>query len=57
MKSKKFLKGDGGYDRVVWMTQNLKRIAGDAIPTELWDGIATEKDATTLSDLKAFLKK
>ena len=55
--SRKFLQADGGYARVVWMTENLKRTALRAIPEELRDSIAIESDATTLNGLKAFLKE
>lgn len=55
LKSSKFFQADGGYDRVVWMTSTLKTIAGDSIPEARKDLIATEKDATTLAELKGFL--
>jgi acetyl-CoA decarbonylase/synthase complex subunit beta len=55
LKSSKFFQADGGYDRVVWMTGTLKTIAGDSIPEERRSRIATEKEATTLAELKGFL--
>lgn len=55
LKSPKFFQADGGYDRVVWMTSSLKTIAGDSIPEERRDRIATEKEATTLKELEEFL--
>jgi acetyl-CoA decarbonylase/synthase complex subunit beta len=55
LKSSKFFQADGGYDRVVWMTGTLKTIAGDSIPEERMSRIATEKEATTLAELKRFL--
>ena len=57
MKAKKFLKGDGGWERVVWMTHNLKNATGDAIPAHLREHIATEHDVTTLKELKKFLNE
>ena len=57
LRSQKFLQADGGYQRVAWMSEFLKKAAGDAIPTELRDSIATENDARTLEDLEAFLKE
>jgi acetyl-CoA decarbonylase/synthase complex subunit beta len=57
LRSRKFLQADGGYQRVVWMTEFLKKAAGDAIPLELRDSIATENDARTLEELKTFLKE
>ncbi len=51
LKTKKFLKGDGGWQRVVWMPQALKaEMAADK------DWIATEADATNLTELADFLK-
>ena len=57
LHSRKFLQGDGGYNRVVWMTENLKKIAETTIPLNLKRAIATEKDVTTLEELKDFLNK
>jgi acetyl-CoA decarbonylase/synthase complex subunit beta len=54
--SKKFLQGDGGYRRVVWMAETLKRTANRAIPKDLRVAIATENEATTLEELIAFLE-
>ncbi|MFP3951566.1 MAG: hypothetical protein ACLFVP_05450 [Candidatus Bathyarchaeia archaeon] len=53
LHSPKFLQADGGYQRVVWMTERLKTFAGDAIPEEYRKRIATEKDATTINELKS----
>jgi CO dehydrogenase/acetyl-CoA synthase beta subunit len=39
------------------MSQFLKKAAGDAIPPELQDSIATENDARTLKELEDFLKE
>lgn len=57
MRSPKFLQADGGWNRVVWLPSNVKEKIQDAIPPELKDKIATEKDATNTTDLKAFLKE
>jgi acetyl-CoA decarbonylase/synthase complex subunit beta len=51
MKSAKFLQGDGGWERVVWITENLKKAAGDAIPAHLRDSLATDEDVKTVDDL------
>ena len=56
MRSPKFLSADGGYSRVVWMPSDLKQQIKEFIPAELFDCIATEKDAKTLPELKDFLK-
>lgn len=55
LKSPKFFQADGGYDRVVWMTGSLKTIAGDSIRENRKGRIATEKDATSLAEVKGFL--
>jgi acetyl-CoA decarbonylase/synthase complex subunit beta len=57
LRSRKFLQADGGYKRVVWMSEFLKKAAGDAIPSQLRGSIASENDARTLKDLEVFLKK
>ncbi|HEX58558.1 MAG TPA: CO dehydrogenase/CO-methylating acetyl-CoA synthase complex subunit beta [Methanomicrobia archaeon] len=55
--SPKFIQADGGWRRVVWMASDLKERVADAIPDEMKDKIATEKEAKTIDELKEFLKK
>ena len=55
LHSRKFLLGDGGYSRVVWMTEALTKFAGKAIPGLYRKLIATENDVTTIEELKKFL--
>ncbi|MEM3585991.1 MAG: CO dehydrogenase/CO-methylating acetyl-CoA synthase complex subunit beta [Candidatus Jordarchaeaceae archaeon] len=57
MRSPKFLQADGGWNRVVWLPSNVKERVQDAIPPELKDKIATEKDVTNTAELKTFLKE
>ncbi len=57
MQSKTFLKGDGGWARIVWMPSDLKKEVAEFIPEEIYDKIATEQDAIDPKDLKEFLKK
>jgi acetyl-CoA decarbonylase/synthase complex subunit beta len=57
IKSRKFLKADGGLNRVVWMPKALKEKVKDSIPSELYDKIATEEEAKNIEELKIFLKK
>ncbi len=57
MRSPKFLQADGGYKRVVWMPKQVKEKVKEFIPKELVDKIATEEDAKTIEELKAFLKE
>jgi acetyl-CoA decarbonylase/synthase complex subunit beta len=55
--SPKFIQYDGGWRRVVWMASDLKERIGDAIPGEMQDKIATEKDVKNIDELRKFLKK
>lgn len=65
LTSEKFISADGGIKRLVWMPSELKeeirdrlerRLAEIGMP-ELFNKIATEKDATTAEELLAFLQK
>jgi acetyl-CoA decarbonylase/synthase complex subunit beta len=56
MRSPKFLQADGGWDRVVWMPQEVKARVKDFIPPEIVDRVATEEEAKTIDELKTFLK-
>lgn len=51
LRSPKFLQGDGGWNRVVWMSQELKEKFAQDKP---W--IATEADVKNLQELTEFLK-
>jgi acetyl-CoA decarbonylase/synthase complex subunit beta len=55
MRSPKFLAADGGYARVAWMPSDLKEQMTAFIPVELFSRIATEKDVSTVSELRDFL--
>jgi len=57
MRSPKFLQADGGWNRVVWMPESAKERVKDFIPKEVVDKIATEKDVSTVAELKAFLQE
>ena len=56
MRSPKFLQVDGGWNRIVWMPASVKERVKDFIPKEVVDKIATENDAKTVDELRAFLK-
>jgi acetyl-CoA decarbonylase/synthase complex subunit beta len=56
MRSPKLLQADGGWNRIVWMPQSIKDRVKDYIPKEITDKIATENDAKTTDELKAFLQ-
>lgn len=55
MKSDKFLQGDDGWERVVWMPSALKKKFSDYIAEDIIDKIATEKEAENLDSLRSFL--
>ncbi|MEJ2114121.1 MAG: CO dehydrogenase/CO-methylating acetyl-CoA synthase complex subunit beta [Flavobacteriaceae bacterium] len=57
MRSTKFLDADGGWNRVVWLPNEIKERVKDFIPKEVVDKIATETDAQDIDSLKAFLKE
>ena len=57
MRSPKFMKADGGWDRIVWMPQSIKNRVKEFIPAEVVDKVATENDAKTVEELKAFLQQ
>ncbi len=55
MHSRKFLQADGGWERIVWMPSELKERVLRAIPENLRDKIATDKDVKSVDELKKFL--
>jgi len=57
MRSEKFLHADGGYDRVVWMPSDTKEKLKDFIAEPVYGSIATEKDVTSVPQLREFLKE
>jgi acetyl-CoA decarbonylase/synthase complex subunit beta len=57
MRSPKFLRVDGGWNRIVWMPSSVKERVKEFIPKEVVDKIATEKDVSTIDELKGFLEK
>lgn len=56
MRSPKLLQADGGWNRIVWMPMSIKERVKEFIPKELIDKIATENEAKTVDELKAFLE-
>lgn len=55
VRSRTLMRGDGGWERIVWMDSSLKAEVAEAIPEELYDKIATEETAPDIPALKAFL--
>ena len=56
MRSTKFMHADGGWERVVWMPHETKERLKDFISPPVYSAIATEKEVTTIEELRVFLK-
>ncbi len=56
-RSKKFVRADGGWNRIVWMPKEFKEALTEFIPQEIYPRIATEEDCTDPLELRAFLKR
>ena len=54
-RSPKFIKSDGGWNRVVWMPRMLKEKIFQDIPEDIRAKIATEDDAKDIDSLRSFL--
>ena len=57
MRSPKFLQADGGWDRVVWLPEEIRDRIKEFMPEDIVPKIATEKDVETLDQLKDWLKE
>jgi len=57
MRSPKFLSADGGWNRVVWMPMEVKERVRSFMPPDIVDKIPTEKDVSSLDELRSFLKE
>lgn len=57
MRSSKFLQGDGGYERIIWLPKEIKDSVIDFIPEELRDKIPTEEDAGSIKEIRRFLRE
>ncbi|MEE9509979.1 MAG: CO dehydrogenase/CO-methylating acetyl-CoA synthase complex subunit beta [Candidatus Bathyarchaeia archaeon] len=57
LRSPRLLQADGGWNRIVWIPDNIKNRVKDFIPTDVVDKIATEKDVENILQLKDFLKR
>ncbi len=55
MASKNFLKGDGGWNRIVWMPADLKKDIAQVIPEEVYDKIVTSEETVDPAELKKLL--
>ena len=57
MHSAKFFNADGGWSRIVWLPSHIKERVKEAVPEDIYDKIATEKEVTNLDELKKFLQE
>ncbi|MCW3990560.1 MAG: CO dehydrogenase/CO-methylating acetyl-CoA synthase complex subunit beta [Candidatus Bathyarchaeota archaeon] len=57
MRNLKFLDADGGWDRVVWMPQDIKERIQEFLPPEIAPKVATETEVADLDELKSWLTK
>ena len=57
MRSPKFLQADGGFERIIWLPKEIKDSLTDFIPEELRDKISTEEDASSIKEIRRFLRE
>ena len=57
MREPRFLQGDGGWERIVWMPKDVKTEIADSIPEEVYGKIATEEDCTDPVELEKWLRE
>ncbi|GAB4306000.1 MAG: CO dehydrogenase/CO-methylating acetyl-CoA synthase complex subunit beta [Methanobacteriaceae archaeon] len=57
MRSPKFLQADGGYSRIIWLPKEIKGSIIDYIPEDLRDKIPTEEEATSIKEIRKFLRE
>jgi len=57
MRSPKFLQADGSYERIIWLPKEIKDSVIDFIPEELRDKIPTEEDASSIKEIRRFLRE
>ena len=57
LRSRKFLTTDGGHKRLVWMPKEIKEELKDAIPSDLYEKIATEEDVSSIDELSEVLQR
>ena len=57
MRTNKFVQGDGGWYRVVWMPEDLKQELVDAIPEEVYSAIVTEKETIEPFEIIRLIKE
>ncbi len=56
MRSPTFMQADGGWDRVVWMPEDIIERIKEFMPPEIVPKIASEKTVSSLDELKTWLR-
>ena len=56
MRSPRFLRASGGWERIVWMPSDVREKLKAFIPADLYNQIATEKDVTSVDEMIGFLQ-
>ena len=56
MRSPRFLRASGGWERIVWMPSDVKEKLEEYIPDAIFTRIATEKEVNSVEGLMDFLK-
>jgi acetyl-CoA decarbonylase/synthase complex subunit beta len=51
------MQADGGWDRVVWMPDDIRERIQEYMPEEILPKIATEKNVSSLDELKTWLRE
>ncbi len=57
MRSPKFMQADGGWDRVVWIPEEIRDRIKEYMPPEIIPKITTEQDVSSLDELKTWLRE
>jgi len=57
LRSPKFMMGDGGHKRLVWLPKEIKERVKNNLPKDLYDKIATEEDAGNVEELQEYLNR
>ncbi len=55
VRSKKFIQGDGGWNRIAWMSQEMKQRLADVMPESIYALMPTEEDTVDLNELQTML--
>ena len=57
VRSKKFIQGDGGWNRIAWMSQEMKQRLADVMPESIYALMPTEEDTVDLNELQTLLSQ